>query len=110
MYGNVVPKFGKIFNNGLFMENFILFFVENYLIAWVFVPAVIVYKTILFVDLNNEPQVAVENFFYFSHPNVATTHDLMLRKKKEFQNTLSYILLGLIFIQIILAIPNLISR
>ncbi len=92
------------------MESVILFFIENYLIAWVFVPAVLVYKTILFVELDNEPQVAVENFFYFSHPNVATTHDQMLRKKKAFQNTLSYILLALIILQVIIAIPTLISK
>lgn len=91
------------------MENAIYFFIENYLIAWVFVPIVLIYKTHLFIQLNNEAQVALTNFLYFSHPNVATTHDNDLQHRKKFQNLLSGILLGLILLQIILAIPVLIT-
>ena len=91
------------------MENAIYFFIENYLIAWVFVPIVLIIKSILFIQLNNEPQVGLTNFIYFSHPNVATTHDFELQHRKKFQNLLSGILLGLILLQVILAIPVLIT-
>ena len=91
------------------MENAFYFFIENYLIAWVFMPIVLIYKSILFIQLNNEPQVALTNFLYFSHPNVATTHDNELQHRKKFQNLLSYILLGLILLQIILALPVLMT-
>ena len=91
------------------MENAIYFFIENFFIAWVFVPIVLIYKTKLFIELNNEPQVALTNFFYFSHPNVATTHDTDLQHRKKFQNVLSGILAGLIVLQIVLAIPVIIT-
>lgn len=92
------------------MENAVYFFIENYLIAWVFVPMVLVFKTILFIKINNEPQVSPENFIYFSHPNVATTHNANLQYRKKFQNVLSGVLGSLILIQIILAIPNFITK
>ena len=91
------------------MENALYFFIENYLIAWVFIPIVLIYKTLLFIQLNKEPQVTIENYLYFSHPNVATTHDNELQQRKKFQNLLSGILLGLILLQIILAIPLIIN-
>lgn len=91
------------------MENAIYFFIENYLIAWVFIPIVLVYKTHLFLQLSNEPQVDFSNYLYFSHPNVATTHDNELQQRKKFQNLLSGVLLGLILLQIILAIPVIIT-
>lgn len=91
------------------MENAIYFFIENYLIAWVFVPIVLIFKSILFIQLNNEPQVGLTDFIYFSHPNVATTHDFELQHRKKFQNLLSGVLFGLILLQVILAIPVLIT-
>lgn len=91
------------------MENAFYFFVDNYLIAWIFIPIIIIYKTYLFIKLTDEPQVALANYLYFSHPNVATTHDYELQRSKKFQNLLSGLLLGLILLQIILAIPVLIN-
>lgn len=96
---------GLIFLELMFMENAIYFFIDNYIIAWVFIPVVLIYKTHLFLQLNNEPQVEIANYLYFSHPNVATTHNNELQQRKKFQNLLSAILLGLILLQIILAIP-----
>ena len=91
------------------MENAFYFFIENYLIAWVFMPIVLIFKSILFIQLNNEPQVGLTDFIYFSHPNVATTHDFELQHRKKFQNLLSGVLFGLILLQVILAIPVLIT-
>ena len=92
------------------MANFFLFFIENFLLAWIFIPAVLFYKAFLFVGLSDEPQVDFSNFFYFGHPNVATTHDRSLQHKKKIQNMLSITLIVLIILQLMLAIPVIISN
>jgi hypothetical protein len=87
------------------MVEFILYSIENFLIALVLIPAVILCKIVLFVRLADEPQVDLSNFFFFSHPNVATTHDRHVRSKKNLQNMLSITVFFLILLQLVLAVP-----
>ncbi len=91
------------------MENLIFYFIENFLIVLIFVPMVLVYKAFLFVHITNEAQVTIQNFFFFGHPNVATTHDSELRKKKLFQNSLTWVLVSLVVLQVVLAIPIIVN-
>ena len=91
------------------MVDFFTFFMEHYLLAWIFIPPVLIYKAFLFVGLTDEPQVDYENFFYFGHPNVATTHDRNLQQKKKIQNVLSITVVVLVLLQLVLAVPVFIS-
>lgn len=101
---------GLVFYMEEIMENALYFLVKYYLLITILLPLLLTYKTMLFIKINNEPQVRPENFMYFSHSNVATTHEEDLQTKKKFQNTLTTLVVVVILLQCILEIPAFINR
>ena len=91
------------------MLDFVLFFIENFMIAWVIIPVVLVVKAILFARIDDEKITSWVDFVYYGHSNIATTHHHGVKSKKKLQNQLSVAVLVLIIIQLMLAIPVIIK-
>ena len=85
------------------------FILKNFIIIGILVPAVLISKYYVYRKLQNGTE-SFADFFYYTHANIATTHDRLRKKEKKLQNNLFFILLTLIILQFVISIPWLLNN
>ncbi len=91
------------------VDNFLHFIIKKFIIIGILVPAILVYKYIVYRNLKNGSE-RVHDFFYYTYANIATTHNPQRKKEKQLQNTLFYILLILLALQFVISIPVMLTK
>ena len=91
------------------IDTVIHFLLKKFIIIGILVPLVLIYKLIVFKRLKNGTATFFD-FFYYTHANIATTHNRDRKKEKQLQNYLFFILIVLLLLQLIISIPVLVVK
>lgn len=91
------------------IETILHFILRKFIIIGVLVPAVLISKYVVYRKLKNGTE-NFTHFFYYTHANIATTHNRERKKEKKLQNNLFFILLTLLVLQVVISIPWLLNR